>query len=222
MPKHWHISTRPSISFWIHIKAIAIKAVQSKPNQLTQDGSPTSQIVVQEKISNEPIAIIGLGCRFPKASSVSDFWNNLKLGKSSIVEVPKQRWNSALFWDPDPKIPDKSYAKIGGFLTDFTFNSKAFRIPPRVAGHIDPVQQIALESVAEALEDANYTKGQDFVATVLQSFSAARWEANCQTTTPCVQLQKPRTSHQSTGRELSVQNNQISRCREVPCRTSRH
>ncbi len=107
----------------------------------------------------EAVAIIGLGCRLPGAHSVPDFWQLILDGRSAIGEVPTERWDPELFWDPDKSVPDKTYAKIGGFLRDFAFNPRRFRIPPRAAQSIDPVQQITLEAVADALEDAGLKAG---------------------------------------------------------------
>ncbi len=112
--------------------------------------------------SVEPIAIIGLGCRLPGALSVPEYWDNLLAGKNSITEVPKERWDWELFWDADKAVPDKTYAKIGGFLQGFRFNSRQFRIPPNVAKQVAIVQQITLESVGEALDDAGYGRDRDF------------------------------------------------------------
>ncbi len=114
------------------------------------------------------IAIIGIGCRFPGGSdSVDAFWANIVGGVSAIGEVPHDRWDPALYYDPDHEAPDKTYSRIGGFLTDFTFDSKRFRIPPKVAKQVDPVQQITLSCVADALEDAGLkvdrrSDGQEF------------------------------------------------------------
>lgn len=104
----------------------------------------------------EPIAIIGIGCRLPGASSASQLWQRLTQGYSGIVDVPGNRWDPALYWDADHAAVDKTYSKIGGFITDFTFNPRRFRIPPSVVPLIDPVQQIALEAAADALDDAGY------------------------------------------------------------------
>jgi malonyl CoA-acyl carrier protein transacylase len=100
------------------------------------------------------VAVIGLGCRFPDANSVDEYWSNILAARSSITEVPADRWDPALFWDADAEVPDKTYAKIGAFLKDFRFDAKRFRIPPKVVGQVDPVQQITLACVADALEDA--------------------------------------------------------------------
>ena len=110
----------------------------------------------------EPIAIVGLGCRLPGASSVTRLWDQLVSGYDAIVEVPHARWDPALFWDPDHSVPDKTYAKIGGFITDFQFSPRRFRIPPSVARLIDPIQQMALEASADALEDAGYGADKEF------------------------------------------------------------
>ncbi|MBO86165.1 MAG: hypothetical protein CL927_12470, partial [Deltaproteobacteria bacterium] len=128
----------------------------------TEAAASHSGRVVQRTILSgrpEPIAIIGLGCRLPGAQSVSDFWQLVLDGRSAIDEVPHERWNPTLFWDADKSVPDKTYAKIGGFLREFSFNPRRFRIPPRAARSIDPVQQITLEAVADALEDAGLKAG---------------------------------------------------------------
>jgi len=108
---------------------------------------------------SEPVAIIGLGCRLPGAQSVAEFWQLILDGRSAITEVPPERWDPSLFWDADRSAPDKTYAKIGGFLRSFKFNPRRFRIPPAAARSIDPVQQITLEAVADALEDAGLKAG---------------------------------------------------------------
>jgi acyl transferase domain-containing protein/NAD(P)-dependent dehydrogenase (short-subunit alcohol dehydrogenase family)/phosphopantetheinyl transferase len=101
------------------------------------------------------IAIVGIGCRFPGGSdSPETFWANIVAGRYAISEVPTERWDPGLYFDADNAVPDKTYAKIGGFLNDFVFDPKPFRIPPNVARQVDPVQQITLVCVADALRDA--------------------------------------------------------------------
>ena len=118
-----------------------------------------SRLASAEDDGGDAVAIIGLGCRLPGANSVAEYWDNLVNARSAITEVPKDRWDPALFWDANKSIPDKTYAKIGGFLRDFTFHPRRFRIPPMVARSVDPVQQTALESAADALADAGYKAG---------------------------------------------------------------
>lgn len=107
-------------------------------------------------IEYEPVAIVGLGAVMPDAQNIEQFWKNIYDGKNSIGEVPKERWDPDLFYDPDPSVPDKTYTKIGAFIRDFKFDGVKFRIPPKMASKLDPIQQMALTAAKEALEDANY------------------------------------------------------------------
>ncbi|TVQ91302.1 MAG: acyltransferase domain-containing protein, partial [Deltaproteobacteria bacterium] len=104
--------------------------------------------------SDEPVAIIGLGCRLPGAHDVGAFWSNVQAGISAIIEVPSDRWAVERYYDPDPAAPDKTYSRIGGFLQGFTFDNRRFRVPPKVVPSLDPVQQITLHAVDDALRDA--------------------------------------------------------------------
>src|ERR1041385_8383227 len=83
-----------------------------------------------ETVLKEPIAIIGVGCVLPDAPDVATFWDNLLAGRSSIREVPRQRWDPALFWSPDKSAPERTYAKIGAFVDNDAFNPLDFRMPP--------------------------------------------------------------------------------------------
>ena len=102
----------------------------------------------------EAIAIVGLGAKVPGALSVDTFWDNIVNRHYAVTDVPKDKWDSELFWDPDPLAPDKTYSKIGGFVKGFEFDRRRFRIPPKVVRSIDISQQLALAAAADALEDA--------------------------------------------------------------------
>ncbi|MCZ6805253.1 MAG: type I polyketide synthase [Proteobacteria bacterium] len=104
----------------------------------------------------EPIAIIGMGCRFPGgASNPKAFWKLLCDGKDAIVDVPKDRWDVRRFYDPDPDKPGKTYVKQGGFLREKIdhFDPLFFGISPREAESMDPQQRLLLEVCWEAFED---------------------------------------------------------------------
>ena len=105
---------------------------------------------------NEPIAVVGLGSVFPGAPNTPRFWENVLNKVDSIIEVPKDRWDWKLYYSEDRKAEDKTYSKIGGFITDFSFDSLKMRIPPPVARQMDTVQQLAVTATAEALKDAGY------------------------------------------------------------------
>ena len=111
----------------------------------------------------EPIAIVGIGCRFPGgANSPKAFWNLLKKGKDAIVDVPEDRWDIRKFYDENPDKPGKMYVKQGGFLKEKIdhFDPLFFGISPREAESMDPQQRLLLEVTLEAFEDAGITAHQ--------------------------------------------------------------
>ena len=62
------------------------------------------------------LAIVGIGCLFPKAPGLGYFWANCKNGVDGITDVPPTHWDPADYFDADPKRPDMTYARRGGFL----------------------------------------------------------------------------------------------------------
>ena len=122
--------------------------------------APTSAPARAGEAQTEPlddaVAIIGLGAVMPGAPDAPSFWRNVLAGTNGIIEVPSDRWDPAVHWDADPSAEDRTYSKIGGFITDFEFDSLRFRIPPNTAKAFDPIQQMALVAATEALADAGY------------------------------------------------------------------
>src|SRR5712692_889292 len=103
----------------------------------------------------EPIAIIGIGCRFPGAHDPEAFWRLLRDGVDVITEVPAERFNLHAFYDPNPATPGKMNTPWGGFLEQVDqFDPHFFGISPREAARMDPQQRLLLEVAWEALEDA--------------------------------------------------------------------
>ena len=96
---------------------------------------------------NEPIAITGIGLRFPGARNVNEFWKNLIEGKDSIKQIPEGRW--------DKNFLNNSTVTFGGFVDDTDkFDPVFFGISPREAVQIDPQQRFTLEVAWEAIEDS--------------------------------------------------------------------
>ncbi|KUO04715.1 type I polyketide synthase [Streptomyces caeruleatus] len=104
----------------------------------------------------EPIAVVGVGCRFPGAGAgVEGFWDLLTEGRSAVREVPGDRWDVDAFFDADPDAPGRTYARHGGFIDGVReFDAGLFGIPPREAMSVDPQHRLVLEVVWEALEHA--------------------------------------------------------------------
>ncbi len=107
----------------------------------------------------EPIAIIGMGCRFPGgANSPSQYWDLLINKTDAISEIPKDRWDIDAFYDPESSTPGKISTRWAGFLDQVDqFDPTFFGISPREARGMDPQQRLFLEVAYEALEDAGLT-----------------------------------------------------------------
>jgi len=109
-------------------------------------------------LQHQDIAIIGMSGRFPGAQNINEFWENMKNGTDSVIKVPKERWNADQYYDLNPKTPNKSYSKVGGFLEDIDkFDTLFFNLPPIEAISMDPQQRLFLEETWRALEDAGYS-----------------------------------------------------------------
>ena len=111
-----------------------------------------------ENTSYRAIAIVGLGAVLPDAPNVSAFWENIKNGRYSVTEVDPKRWDPALYYDPDPAAPDKTYSKIGGWVREFTWDPIKWHlpVPPRVVDAMDGAQKWAIACTRQALEDFGY------------------------------------------------------------------
>jgi acyl transferase domain-containing protein/NADPH:quinone reductase-like Zn-dependent oxidoreductase/acyl carrier protein len=103
----------------------------------------------------EPIAIIGIGCRFPGASGPSAFWELLCNGVDAITEIPPDRFDINTYYDPRPGAPGKIATRWGGFLDQVDlFDAGFFGLAPREASRMDPQQRLLLEVAWEAMENA--------------------------------------------------------------------
>ncbi|HUI44119.1 MAG TPA: type I polyketide synthase, partial [Terriglobia bacterium] len=111
-----------------------------------------------ENTAYRAIAIVGVGAVLPDAPSAPAFWENVKNGRYSISEVPPDRWDSTLYYNPDHGAPDKTYSKIGGWVREYAWDPVKWRLalPPRVVKAIDEGQKWAIACTREALDDYGY------------------------------------------------------------------
>lgn len=129
------------------LTAFLARQLRPASNQLE---APTAAVA-----ADEPIAVVGLGCRFPGAENPDAFWQLLIEGRDAITQVPSDRWDIARLYDPDPNAAGKVSTRWGGFLEEVDrFDAAFFGIAPREAISLDPQQRLLLEVSWEALEAA--------------------------------------------------------------------
>lgn len=165
---------------------------------------------MSDVLLHEPIAIVGMGCRFPGGgNNPSSFWNMLLKGVDAITEIPKDRWNLSSYYSANPKMVGKSYARHGAFLNEIDqFDASFFGISPREAMRMDPQQRLLLELAWEAFEDAGLvfeevSGSNTGVYVGVSTFEYASFYAD-------PDAQDTIDAHTSTGSVLSIAANRLS------------
>jgi len=105
--------------------------------------------------NQQPIAIVGMACRFPGGCINTDqYWELLRNGTDVVTEIRPDRWSKEFYYHPDPKSSGKTYTAAAGQLDDiYQFDPEFFGITPREAAQMDPQQRLLLQMSWEALED---------------------------------------------------------------------
>ncbi|TQF16693.1 SDR family NAD(P)-dependent oxidoreductase [Myxococcus llanfairpwllgwyngyllgogerychwyrndrobwllllantysiliogogogochensis] len=152
-----------------------------------------SRLDAVERARTEPIAVVGMGCRFPGgAVDGPSFWKVLRDGVDALRETPESRWDVPGHFDETRGLPGKMYGTRGGFLDDVeNFDAEFFGISPREAASLDPQQRLVLEVAWEALENAGLAPHQlagsktgvfmgvmssDYMARLLKENDATRFD----------------------------------------------
>ncbi|QRO00045.1 alpha/beta fold hydrolase [Archangium violaceum] len=150
---------------------------------------------------NEPIAIVGMACRFPGAPDLDSYWRLLESGVDAITEVPPDRWDTDVLYDPDPLAPGKVGTRWGGFIEGIDrFDPTFFGISPREATEMDPQQRLMLELSWEALEDAGVPP-RSLKDSRTGVFFGAMWQDYARLSGSSLARL---TQHSATGQDLSI------------------
>ncbi len=103
----------------------------------------------------QPIAVVGMACRFPGADTPAAFWDLVLEGRDATREIPADRYDIDAIYDPERGVPGKTYVRRGGYLDDVGgFDCTFFGVPPLEASVLDPQQRVMLEVSQEAMEHA--------------------------------------------------------------------
>ncbi|HEV2781532.1 MAG TPA: type I polyketide synthase [Actinophytocola sp.] len=111
-------------------------------------------------MSNERIAIVGIGLRYPDANSPEELWENVLAGRRAFRRLPDERMNQADYWSPDPHAPDRFYSKKAAVLRNFEFDRLKYKIAGSTYRSTDLTHWLALDVAAQALADAGYPEGE--------------------------------------------------------------
>ena len=122
----------------------------------TQDSTDPKCTTDQKDEDCNDIAVVGMSSILPGSESPDQYWSNIIEKRDCLTEIPIERWDWRLFYDPDKSKKDKIYSKWGGFIDDVLFDPIAYGIPPVALKSIEPLQLLSLEAVKRALEDAGY------------------------------------------------------------------
>jgi acyl transferase domain-containing protein len=160
----------------------------------------------------EPIAIVGIGCRFPGgADTWQEFWHLLESGMDAISETPAERWSLKKFYAPQATKPGKTQSRWGGYVRGIeNFDPQLFGISPREAASMDPQQRMLLEVAFRALEDA----GQPLERVAGQSVSVFVGISSFDYAVAGLSAQDPGVidAYSNTGGSSSIAANRISYC----------
>jgi acyl transferase domain-containing protein/NAD(P)-dependent dehydrogenase (short-subunit alcohol dehydrogenase family) len=114
------------------------------------------------QLRREPVAVIGMAGIFPQSANLQEYWENILAGVDCITDVPPTRWDVEAYYHPDPREPDKTYCKRGGFIPAVDFNPMEFGLPPNTLEVTDVSQLMALLVARQAMEDAGYGESRQF------------------------------------------------------------
>lgn len=139
-------------------RAILAKALQELKKSQAKIKTLEEQLKSPRAPKQDPIAVVGMGCRFPGGADTPEkLWKLLAEGKNLVSDVPSDRWDIEQYYNAEPGKAGMMYTRKGYFLDDVRhFDRDFFNIPPAEAKAMDPQHRIMMECTWEALEHAGY------------------------------------------------------------------
>jgi acyl transferase domain-containing protein/thioesterase domain-containing protein/acyl carrier protein len=162
------------------------------------------------KPTAEPIAIIGMACRFPGAPTLEDYWQLIAEGRNAAREVPADRWSADEFYDPTGEAAGKMAVRWAALIDGAAeFDPQFFGITPREASRMDPQQRLLLEVAWEAMENAGRSADQ-LAGTRTGVFVGIGGTDYSKVLVPYDDYYRQIDAHMGTGNALSIAANRIS------------
>jgi polyketide-type polyunsaturated fatty acid synthase PfaA len=137
-------------------KLVQAKKMTANNNKSMSKNQLKTQQINDVELQQTPIAIVGMASILPRSRNLQEYWSKIVEKVDCITDVPASRWNIEDYYDPDPRSPDKTYCKRGGFIPDFDFNPMEFGLPPNQLEVTDISQLLGLMVAKEALADSGY------------------------------------------------------------------
>jgi len=178
--------------------------------------SPAQRELLEKRLAQparaaaEPIAIIGMACRFPGAPDLDAYWRVIDEGVNAVCEVPEERWSDAEFYDPTGETPGKMSVRWAALIEGHDqFDPQFFGITPREAARMDPQQRLLLEVAWEAMENAGRPADQ-MAGTKTGVFVGIGGTDYSKVVVPYDDYYEHIDAHMGTGNALSIASNRLS------------
>ncbi|MGN8844968.1 SDR family NAD(P)-dependent oxidoreductase [Niallia sp. HCP3S3_B10] len=159
LKKLFSLDTRSRIKY-NHTKEQIDKKTEKRVTESITKSIQSKSISIGKQVKevNDEIAIIGVAGRYPMAQDLDEFWENLKKRKDCVTEIPTDRWDHNMYFNPNKGTIGKTYSRWGSFIGDVDkFDAHFFNILPNEAKFIDPQERLFLETTWNAIEDAGYS-----------------------------------------------------------------
>jgi acyl transferase domain-containing protein len=145
------------------IEKTVMEQIRGKEKMVLEKPKETIELSqLNRRLRDNPIAVVGMSSIFPQSENLQDYWDKIIREVDCITEVPESRWNIDDYYDPNPKVRDKTYCKRGGFIPDIEFNPVEFGLPPNLLEVTDVSQLLALVVAKNAMNDAGYGSLKEF------------------------------------------------------------